>query len=226
MATTDRAAHTVSEQHNDTGELDRGPGIDFWSVDDDHQRIDWSSGSALWVSGSGVWPATADGTTSGGDHTEPDDPLVDGRGGSRVPWVRGRVDGSDLDPNPLLSPLLRAFFTADTDTTWNDIQALPRLSEAPLGAHELRRDGIGATIEPPPDRGTRPDLGHTIDTRRRLDRARWNIVAAARIALAAVSIAILVLGLGLLTWALLSPADGESTEPPELIATSGPAGTI
>ncbi len=129
-------------------------------------------------------------------------------------------NSAESDSNPLHSPLLRAFFTADVDTTWNDIQALPRLSDAPLGAHELRRDGLGGVYDAPKDRGPRVDLSHTLNTSRRLDRVRWNVVAVARAALAAISIAILVLGLGLLTWALLSPADGESTQPPELIAAA------
>lgn len=175
-----------------------------------------------WVSGSGGWPGT-DASISGGDGPPP---------------AHRRRD-------PAVPPLLRPFYVPDPPPSWDDVQSLPSLAEAPLRASELRAGaagraeprsapgsqrtsdaGPGPTAEP---HGPRPlPPRHTwAEHRTAARRVRWTLIG--RFVLLALSVAVLLVGAGLLVWALLAPAQPPGPDPVQLvaagpdIATAGPA---
>lgn len=118
-----------------------------------------------------------------------------------------------------------------TSTAWDAIQNLPTLDDAPLRADELRNK---PSLEPADHFSTRDPIHPTaviqprdqtpspsITTRPRLSRSAEFL----RSMLTTISVLVLVAGLALLVWALLSPPQPDSSKPTRLEATSSPNST-
>jgi len=148
-----------------------------------------------YVSGSTEWPDDAGDIVGGGEHGSPSDDPVDGT-------TVGRASSA-----------------------WDEIQSLPTLEDAPLRAEELRNEPrfepadhlpnpepakVGALIQPAGTIRSQPFAPAV--------RRPSRLAAFLRIVFTAISVLILMAGLGLLIWALLSPPQPGSTTPTRLDA--------
>ena len=118
-----------------------------------------------------------------------------------------------------------------TSPAWDEIQNLPTLEDAPLRADELRNK---PSLEPADHFSTRDPIHPTaviqprdqtpspsITTRPRFSRSAEFL----RSMLTTISVLVLVAGLALLVWALLSPPQPGSSKLTRLEATSSPNST-